>query len=107
MAYHDLRGNPIFGVKACTAIAFDHFRADLVADFDKGWGELMEYDWASARSYLTREGPQYPLSVVQWFETRNGGGTGSFDRSLSEVSMSLSSKLTLHSHIYPDHTSLP
>jgi len=107
MVYTDLRHKEVFGVNACIAAAFDQFRADLIADFDEGWEKLMEYDWASARSYLTREKPQYPLSVVQWLETRNGGGTGSFDRSLSEVSMSLSSKLTLHSHLYPDHTSLP
>ncbi|KDR70001.1 hypothetical protein GALMADRAFT_282406 [Galerina marginata CBS 339.88] len=83
--YTDLRGKLVFGVNACIAAAFDPFRAALIADFDKGWKELMKYDWASARSYLAREKPQYPLPVVNWLETRNGGGTGSFDRALSET----------------------
>ncbi|KDR69964.1 hypothetical protein GALMADRAFT_145015 [Galerina marginata CBS 339.88] len=80
----DLRGRKVFGVNACIGAAFDPFRAALVADFDKGWEELMKYDWASARSYLAREKPQYPLPVVHWLETRNGGGAGSFDRAFSE-----------------------
>jgi hypothetical protein len=81
----DLRGKKVYGVNACTADAFDEFRKALIDDFDKGWKKLMEYDWASTRSYLTREKPNYPLSVVHWMESRNSG-TGGFDRAFSDVS---------------------
>jgi hypothetical protein len=79
-----LHGNQVFGVDACTAAAFDPLRKALIEDFDKGWEELMSYDWASTRSYLMREKPQYPTSVVHWMETRNSGTSG-FDRAFSEV----------------------
>jgi hypothetical protein len=93
----DLHGDKVFGQSACVAAAYDPFRKALIDDFDKGWEELMKYDWASTRSYLTREKPQYPLSVVHWLE---GGesGTGGFDRAFSEVSVSLSSGLTSYSN---------
>ncbi|KAF7357173.1 L-amino acid oxidase 1 [Mycena sanguinolenta] len=81
--YVDLRGKTVFGVDACTAAAFDPFRKALIDDFDEGWKELMKYDWASTRSYLARESPKYPLSVVHWMETRDSG-TGGFDRAFAE-----------------------
>jgi hypothetical protein len=90
----DLRGETVFGVDACTAEAYDPFRKALVDNFEKGWEKLMEYDWASTRSYLTREKPNYPLPVVHWMENRDSG-TGGFDQAFSEVSISSSSGLTL------------
>ena len=86
----DLRGKKVFGVNACTGAAFDPFRKALINNFNEGWEELMKYDWASTRSYLAREKPQYPLSVVHWMETRDNG-TGGFDQAFSEVSICLSS----------------
>jgi hypothetical protein len=83
-----LRGNKVYGVNACTAAAYDPFRKALIDDFEKGWKDLMGYDWASTRSYLTREKPNYPLPVVHWMESRNSG-TGGFDRAFSEVSIYL------------------
>jgi hypothetical protein len=100
--YVDLRGNKVFGVNACTAAAYDPFRKDLIENFDKGWEELMKYDWASTRSYLMQEKPKYPFSVVHWMENRSSG-TGSFDRAFSEVSISLSSGLAIYSSRSPDH----
>jgi hypothetical protein len=64
----NLSNKKVYGVNACTAAAYDPFRAALIADFEKGWEKLMEYDWASKRSYLMRETPKYPLSVVHWME---------------------------------------
>jgi hypothetical protein len=84
LQYKDLWGRQLAGVDACTSKAFDRFRQPLIDDFQTGWEELMEYDWASTRSYLTRE-KGYPLSVVHWMETRNSG-TGGYDRAFSEVS---------------------
>jgi len=98
----DFCDKKVFGVDACTAAAYDPFRKALIHDFKKGWEELMKYDWASTRSYLTREMPNYPLSVVHWMESRNSG-TGGFDRAFSEVSTSLASSLTLHSNLPPGH----
>jgi len=99
MTYTDPWKRELAGVDACTAEAFDQFREALIDDFEKGWEKLMKYDWASTRSYLTRETPQYPLSVVHWMETRNSG-TGGYDRAFSEVRnrMILSSTLTLNSN---------
>ena len=99
MEYTDLWGRPLAGVDACTAMAFDKFRKPLIDDFEEGWEELMKYDWASTRSYLTREKPEYPLSVAHWMETRNSG-TGGYDRAFSEVRtpILLSSTLTLNSN---------
>jgi len=88
--YLDPWGREHFGVNACTAEAYDPFRKALIDDFEKGWEQLMEYDWASVRSYLVQEKPEYPLSVVHWMETRNTG-TGGYDRAFSEVGMCLSS----------------
>lgn len=82
--YVDLRGKTVYGVNACTAAAYDPFRKALIDNFDKGWEELMKYDWASTRSYLAREKPNYPLSVIHWMETRNSG-TGGFDRAFAEA----------------------
>jgi len=79
----DLRGKTVYGVNACTAAAYDPFRKVLIDNFDKGWEELMKYNWASTRSYLARE-KHYPLSVIHWMETRNSG-TGGFDRAFAEV----------------------
>ena len=93
----NLRGKKVFGVNACTAAAYDPFRKALIDNFDKGWEDLMKYDWASTRSYLMRERPNYPLSVVHWMETRDSG-TGGFDRAFAEVSICLSSESTLHSN---------
>ncbi|KAF8810968.1 FAD/NAD(P)-binding domain-containing protein [Phlegmacium glaucopus] len=84
--YIDLRGNKVFGVNACTAAAYDPFRKALIEDFHKGWEELMKYDWASTRSYLTQE-KKYPFSVVHWMENRSSG-TGAFDRAFSETILS-------------------
>ena len=80
----DLSGKTVYGVNACTAAAYDPFRKALIDNFDKGWEELMKYDWASTRSYLAREKPNYPLSVIDWMETRNSG-TGGFDQAFAEV----------------------
>ena len=77
----DLKHKKVFGVNACTAAAYDPVRKALIDDFEQGWEELMRYDWATTRSYLTRGEPNYPLSVVQWIEDRNIG----FDRGFSEV----------------------
>ena len=74
-----------YGLNACTAEAFDPFRKGLIDNFDEGWKELMKYDWASTRSYLSQGRPQYPLPVIHWMETRNSG-TGGYDEALSEVS---------------------
>lgn len=82
--YVDLNNNTVYGVDACAAEAYDPFRKALVENFDKGWAELMKYDWASVRSYLTQGEPKYPLSVVHWMENRSSG-TGGFDRAFSEV----------------------
>ena len=104
----DLRGKQIYGVDACAGFAYDPFRKALIDDFKKGWEELMKYDWASVKSYLVREvgrgeEPNYPLSVIQWMETRDSG-TGSFDRAFSEVSIfTLPSGLALDSNRPPDH----
>ena len=68
---------------ACTSAAYDEFRKPLIEDFPKGWKKLMEYDWASTRSYLTQEA-KYPLSVAHWLENRDSG-TGGFDKALAEV----------------------
>jgi hypothetical protein len=108
MQYTDLWQRPLEGVDACTAKAFDQFRKGLIDDFEKGWKELMKYDWASTRSYLTREKPQYPLSVVHWMETRNSG-TGGYDRAFSEVrtQILLSSTPTLNSNRSLGHPRLP
>lgn len=97
--YTDLWERKLAGVNACTAEAFDPFRKALIDDFEKGWEELMKYDWASTRSYLTREKPEYPLPVVHWMETRNSG-TGGYDRAFSEVRIwiHLTSVLTLNSY---------
>ena len=84
--YVDLRGKTVFGVNACTAAAYDGFRRALIDNFEQGWEDLMKYDWASTRSYLSREEPNYPLSVIHWMESRSGG-TGSFDLAFSEVSI--------------------
>ncbi|KAF9057128.1 hypothetical protein BJ165DRAFT_9229 [Panaeolus papilionaceus] len=80
----DLRGDTVYGVNACTSMAFDGFRKALLDNFETGWEGLMKYDWASTRTYLFREKPQFPLSVVQWMETRNSS-SGGFDGSLSET----------------------
>ena len=93
--YTDPWGRQLAGVDACTAEAFDPFRQALIDNFQRGWRKLMEYDWASTRSYLTRETPAYPLSVVHWMETRNSG-TGGYDRAFSEVSILVSSEPRLH-----------
>ena len=94
--YLDPWNRQLAGVDACTAEAFDPFRKALIENFETGWKELMKYDWASTRSYLTREmAPVYPLSVVHWMETRNSG-TGGYDRAFSEVSILVSSGLTFH-----------
>ena len=82
--YVDLRKKTVYGVNACTAAAYDPFRKALIDNFDKGWEELMKYDWASTRSYLSQGDPKYPLSVIHWMETRNSG-TGGFDRAFAEV----------------------
>ncbi|KAJ7191559.1 L-amino acid oxidase 1 [Mycena pura] len=79
----DLRGKTVYGVDACAGAAYDPFRKALIDDFDAGWNELMKYDWASTRSYLAREKPKYPLSVVHWMENRTSG-TGGFDKAFSE-----------------------
>ena len=93
MEYTDLSKKKLFGVKACTAAAFDPFRKALLDDFDKGWAKLMAYDGHSTRTYLTQV-EKYPLSVVHWMETRNSG-TGGLDVAFAEVSTSsLSSGLT-------------
>jgi hypothetical protein len=92
LQYRDPWERDLAGVDACTAQAFDRFRQPLIDDFETGWEELMEYDWASTRSYLTRE-KGYPLSVVHWMETRDSG-TGGYDRAFSEVRILLSSWLT-------------
>ncbi|PPQ76897.1 hypothetical protein CVT24_008782 [Panaeolus cyanescens] len=78
----NLRGEPVYGVNACTSVAFDRFRKALVTkgNFKKGWEELLRYDWASTRTYLS----QYPASISQWMETRNSS-TGGYDSALSEV----------------------
>jgi hypothetical protein len=94
--YTDPWGRPSGGVDACTNEAFDPFRQALLDDFDKGWEKLMEYDWASTRSYLKQGVPKYPLSVVQWMETRNSGTNG-YETAFSEVSIPLSCKLVLRS----------
>jgi len=69
-------------VNACTAAAYDTFRKALIDNFPEGWKKLLEYDWASTRSYLTQEA-KYPQSVAHWMETRDAG-TGGFDRALAE-----------------------
>lgn len=74
----------MYGVDACAAEAYDPIRKALINDFEQGWNELMKYDWASIRSYLTREKPDYTLTVVHWMENRLSG-TGGYDRALSEV----------------------
>ena len=92
-----------FGVNACAAAAYDPFRTALIDNFEQGWEELMKYDWASAISYLMREGPKYPLPVIHWMETRNTG-TGGFDRAFAEVSISaLFNGLALNSNRPPGH----
>ena len=99
--YVDLTGKSVFGVNACTAAAYDPFRKALIDNFEQGWENLTKYDWASKRSYLAREEPNYPLSVIHWMESRNDG-TGSFDRAFSEVSIfTLSSELALGSNRHP------
>jgi hypothetical protein len=96
--YTDSWGRTSVGVDACTAAAYDEFRRELITDFDRGWEKLMACDWASTRSYLARElNPPYPLPVVHWMETRNGG-TGRYERAFTEVSTSLSSGLTSYSN---------
>jgi hypothetical protein len=106
MQYTDLWGRQLAGVDACTAMAFDHFRKGLIDDFENGWEELMEYDWASTRSYLVQGKPKplYPLSVAHWMETRNSG-TGGYDRAFSEVRtrILLSNTPTLNSYRSPGH----
>jgi hypothetical protein len=90
----NLRGETVFGVEACTSAAYDQFRKDLMDDWEIGWKKLMEYDWASTRSYLTQEA-KYPPSVVQWMETRTNG-TASFDKAFSEVRMFFSIRQVIH-----------
>ncbi|KAI9453225.1 L-amino acid oxidase 1 [Russula earlei] len=85
--YRDPWGRTVYGLQACINEALDPFREPLIKNFKQGWQNLMTYDWASTRSYLTREAPNYPnypLSVVQWMETRDGG-TGGYDRAFSET----------------------
>ncbi|PPR01357.1 hypothetical protein CVT24_006311 [Panaeolus cyanescens] len=83
----DLRGKTVYGVAACSSIAFDGFRKELLADYKKGWDALMQYDWASTRAYLSQYGPKFPLSVIQWMETQNGSTRG-YDHALSEIVLS-------------------
>ncbi|PPR01358.1 hypothetical protein CVT24_006312 [Panaeolus cyanescens] len=72
MTATDLHGSTVYGVDACTSIAFDGFRKALVDNPEQGWEKLMQYDWASTRAYLAREGPEFPF-------------TGGYDQALSEV----------------------
>jgi hypothetical protein len=96
--YTDSWGRTSFGVDACAAAAYDPFRKALIKDFKTGWNKLMEYDWASTRSYLAQGmDPKYPLPVVHWMETRDVG-TGGFDRAFAEVRIFLSTGLTSYSN---------
>ncbi|KAH9955575.1 hypothetical protein BC827DRAFT_1378989 [Russula dissimulans] len=80
--YTDPRDRKLYGLNACTLEALDKFRKPLLDNFDEGWRKLLEYDWASTRSYLMQE-VKYPPSVAHWMETRDTG-TGGFDQALAE-----------------------